>query len=609
MNIRPLLVSPWFPLMAALLGVALTLPSVTNGLVLDDTVHRMMFLGPEELREELQADLGMFTFLNGDPDRNVRLKQLGILPWWSDPEIRLSFSRPVTEIFHWLDYRLWPESPGGMHLHNLVWFGLLVFGLALLYRSIEGSGSVAGLAVLLYAIDDAHSLPVAWIANRNALIATFFGVFALLLHDRWRKGPHGLAPWGSAACFLLSLLSAEAGVATAAYLFAYAFCLERPGWRRKIGSLAPYLILGGIWFAYHRWGGYGAHGSGFYVDPGHEPGRFFLTALERGPILFLGQWFVPPANLSALVSREWVVRIVLFGWFFVLLVAWILHPLQKRSPTARFWGVGMVLSIPPICSVTPSERLLFFVGIGGHALLATWLLAAFKKESDVEFGWVRRKIMRVLALPLILLHLVLAPLGLFVSSATTLPMVERPVRETALSLAETGSLEGRSILILNTPSPILSAYLGPRLSVEGIPLPENIWSLVPGIYPLTVERKGPRALVLSTPDSFLLRPGTGLEGNPAFDERYVHQGFATLYRNHEDPIPAGETIPMEGWLIEVTGIGADNQPNEITLRFDKPIEEADIDWYRWEDNQVIPFPLPDVGEKKSVEPVEVSFVD
>ncbi len=80
-----------------------------------------------------------------------------------------------------------------MHLHSLLWLGALVVAAALLYRRILGPTWVAGLAALLYAVDDAHAAPAAYIANRNALIATCFGVLCLLCFARsrqegWRPG-------------------------------------------------------------------------------------------------------------------------------------------------------------------------------------------------------------------------------------------------------------------------------------------------------------------------------------------------------------------------------------------------------------------------------------
>ena len=55
----------------------------------------------------------------------------------------------------------------------------MVGALAALYRRLMGATAAAGLAALFYAIDDAHGPPVAFLANRNAMMATLFGVLAV----------------------------------------------------------------------------------------------------------------------------------------------------------------------------------------------------------------------------------------------------------------------------------------------------------------------------------------------------------------------------------------------------------------------------------------------
>ena len=78
-----------------------------------------------------------------------------------------------------VDYALWPDSGVGMHLQSLAWLACLVGLTALVYRRPIAVPLVAGLAALLYALDDAHGMPVAFLANRNAVVAASFGVLSL----------------------------------------------------------------------------------------------------------------------------------------------------------------------------------------------------------------------------------------------------------------------------------------------------------------------------------------------------------------------------------------------------------------------------------------------
>lgn len=223
---------PWA---AALVAAGLCLPALGVGLHMDDYAQRMTMLrAPRVLTEPL----AVFASLPGDPELNRRYMDLGILPWWTVPDYRLAFSRILSAVSMWIDYRLWPDSPVLMHAHSLLWLGLMVLVAALLYRRLLDAWS-AGLAALLYAFDEAHAMPTAWLANRNALIATALGLLALLAHDRWRRYGRRWGAAASAGCLALALLSGEAALGAAGYLAAYALILEDGSWSRRLGSLLP----------------------------------------------------------------------------------------------------------------------------------------------------------------------------------------------------------------------------------------------------------------------------------------------------------------------------------------------------------------------------------
>ena len=222
-----LLGSERFPIVAAVLAVTLAAPALGIGLFADDYMQRTVFLQPEAL-EGMFGDpfADFFTFGDGDPDRMGRFVDLGLFPWGTDLELKLRFWRPLTVATHWIDYALWPHRPWLMHLHSLVWFGALVVAVGLYYRRMMGPGVVAGLAALLFAIDDAHAWPAAWIANRNASIALLLGVLTLYLHDRWRRDRRGSAAVAAAACYLAALLAQESSVAV------WVVCVSTRHWRK-----------------------------------------------------------------------------------------------------------------------------------------------------------------------------------------------------------------------------------------------------------------------------------------------------------------------------------------------------------------------------------------
>ena len=171
-----------------ILAMLLALPSLWIGFGLDDWNQREFLLENHDLASLPKVMMELFVFLDGDPQRTQGLMDVGILPWWALDTVHVAFWRPLSAFTHWLDHVLWPGTPWLMHLHSLLWFGLVIVLVTLLYQRLMGATLTAGLAALLYAVDDAHGFAVAWIANRNILLATCFGALTLLAYDRWRRG-------------------------------------------------------------------------------------------------------------------------------------------------------------------------------------------------------------------------------------------------------------------------------------------------------------------------------------------------------------------------------------------------------------------------------------
>ena len=141
------------------------LPALKTGLVADDLMQRSVELRPSQLPARMHetgnpADSGSLSTvlfdlfgLNRNPQSMALMKNYGTLPWWTPDDLKLSLCRPVAAFTHWLDYRLFPDSPALMHAHNIAWFAVVVFLLTIVYRKLMGAGWAAGLAALLFLLD------------------------------------------------------------------------------------------------------------------------------------------------------------------------------------------------------------------------------------------------------------------------------------------------------------------------------------------------------------------------------------------------------------------------------------------------------------------------
>jgi len=578
---------PRLPICLAALAICLTLPALWVGWQLDDHFQRLVMVGGTGLDIEPGQ---MFSSLDGDPETNRLYIDMGVLPWWTADTFRLSFFRYLSVFTAWLDYRFWPESAALMHAHSLVWLGALVLAAAALYRRILGATWIAGLAGLLFAVDDAHAVPAAWLANRNIVLATFFGVLSILAHDHWRRGG---ARWGAVAgpVFLgLGLLSGEAATGAFGYLVAHALFLD-PGTRgRRVLALVPASVVLGAWGLIYRANGFGASGSGLYVDPMHDPLGFAAAFVERVPLLLMGQWTpitarVGIAHPGSLASPFWWIALGV-----ILVLGFALAPLLRRDATSRFWCLGMLLAVIPVAATFPAERLLFLVGVGAMGLAAQFLGGLYARATwvpDRKAWCVPAKGVAVL---LLLTHLVLAPL-----ITPVLAYAIRPVGERMLAAIDSvptdSSVTDRTLVVVNAPDYLMAvANINVVRALQGQPAPRAVRGLVTGPVAVDVARIDENTLKVRV------------------DEGLFSGSLGKLFRADSHPLDVGDEIRLTDMTARVTSLTPDGQPGEIVFRFTVPLEDPSLLWMQWERGRFVPFSLPRPGETVSL-PAVPDFFD
>src|SRR3954453_3699628 len=132
-----------------------------------------------------------------------------------------------------------------MHLLNCLLYAGLVWVATLAYRVLFGRElKLAALAALMFCIDESHAQSVGWIASRHVVLATLFALTALYLHVRSRREASLKLQVASLGAHALSLLSAEFGLATLAYLVAYAAIFESGTLLRRVRTIAPHVLIG-----------------------------------------------------------------------------------------------------------------------------------------------------------------------------------------------------------------------------------------------------------------------------------------------------------------------------------------------------------------------------
>jgi hypothetical protein len=583
---------PW---LAAVLGFLIFAPALALDLQFDDFSHRVALRPIAGLEQFARSPLDLFVFVDGNPELTRVATDRGLWPWFVNQDLRLSFLRPLSGLSHGLDFGLWPDHPWLMHLHSLLWYAALVLVAALCYRRLlapAGPAWVAGLAALLYAIDDAHLFPVAWLANRNAVIGGFFGVLALLAHDRWRRDGSRAAAALAPVALLAALLANEGAVAVGGYLLAYALFIDTGTRAQRWRSLIPGALVGVLWAAAYTLLGHGASGAGLYVDPVGEPLRFVRVVVERAPLLVWGQWAFPLADLHGLLSEPAARAMWLAALGLMVVLAVLLAPLVRRDRVARFWALGMVLALLPACGTFAANRLLIFVGLGGMGLLAQYLAWLRAPEA-----W-RRLRHRVVFAWLLAVHVVLALLGVVVGFQQ-IGSLSRLYQHMADTLPADEALRQQRLVIVGSPSALSSLYAFLIHAIDGRPLPDRALLLAPTVHELEVYRVDAHTLAVRPRGGLLLPPGRAPDGDgaaqPVLDVRYAFQQLDQVFRGPGLSFARGEVISLTGVTIEIAEVGAHGLATEIRFRFDEPLESPWIRWVTWTDGGYVPFALPAIG--------------
>lgn len=572
-----------FLVIAAVLAVVLLLPSLRAGFMMDDYAQWFWMRGGTGAPGGPRGSWDLFRFQGPERESFAIAMDRGFWPWWTNPEMRLAFFRPLTAITHAIDHALFPNSPALMRLESALMYAGGVVVVGLLYRRFLGATVAAGLATLMYAIDDAHAVTVVWISNRNAVLAAALGFGALLLHDQAIRRSDRRARVAAPIVFALAMLAAEAAIAVLAYLAAYALWLHTERLSRRLAALAPYLGITAVWAIVYKLGGYGAWGAEFYIDPGREPAHFLTALATRLPVLLEGQFSFPPSDMWLLVPPEHKATGIAVVAALVLLGSAVLAFGVRRTRENGFFATGMLLALVPVCATWPGDRLLIFAGFGAFGLVGDFLTAP---RELLTHG--RRVVVKAAAVFYILLHIVIAPVFFAGRAVQIAQMLHDPIERAAQSYPPSSELAGKTLMIVNGPDFLIPSFgMMVRLR-RGEPLPERMRQLAIAVQGRVLfKRTGERTVEM------LLENG------------FFHDAFSLVFRKGDPPMPLGHKVELPGMTATVKAYTADRKRvATVEFELDRPADDPGFVWVIWQGKQMERFTLPAVGEEVLLPPVD-----
>lgn len=593
--------------LAAVLGILFTLPSLWVGFAQDDYVFLTIFRGAPDIPILEQSIWDTYTFSEGDPARNHERMERGILPWWAVADWKVDVWRPLPSLLHWLDFRVFGENPVPMHAHSVLLYGAVCAAVALLFRALMGRAAL--LAALLFAVDAAHGMTVGWLSNRHALYMTGLCTLALLAHHRGRSAASWDRPWGAwrgygamaVTALALALFCSEGAVGLGGYLFAYAVCLDplartaRGGQPREIYAagairavliLLPYLAVVVLWRALYTGLGHGTHGSWLYTDPLHEPAAFLQHFPLYYPLSLFGVFGAPDCGIWLGLPDAARAPFLILVALYLAVVAWGLWPVIREQAVARFLALGCALALVPACSTLPADRNLMLPSLGAMGVLGAALWWYAHLPGDGRSTLRRRLFVGICGG----VNLVLSPL-LLPGASYTVAHMDRGFRHANDSAVPREPAPGVTYIALNTPLDYLGASLPVYRAATGQAQPAGWRWLCAGPHPVEVERLDGHRLVL--------RPHGG----------FLAPLFSQIFRRPEDfPMAAGDEVRLDGMaarVIETTGTG---RPLAVQFTFDAPLDSAAFQWITWSGGAYTPIALPAAGDRIEVPGLDIGLI-
>ena len=567
-------------LLAFAVGLLLYLPSLGSGFYLDDYILLTLV---DQGSPFQSSPWDLFSFTRGDLEVNAAMRAFGALPWWSAPDLQLAFFRPLSSALFRLDHALFGDAAWLYHLHNLAWWGALLAGVWRLYRRIL-PGTLAVLALGLFALDESHALPVIWVANRNALVAVVPVLWGFLAHLRWRQD--GWRPGAPLALlgYALGLAGGEAAVSMLAFPLAFELVAGTGGVRRRAAALAPIAAVVAAYAVVYKVGGYGAHGSGLYLHPLDSFGAWATAMPARLLTLLAGALATLSADLW-LVAPELRTVLVVVGAVAVLsftsrLRGVLADATPERRQTIGWLALGAVGSLLPGTATFPSDRMALSASVGVLALVSLVLARAWALRDEegrrplrawAAAGWVG------------LLHVVLPPLVVLgVQSA----MAEGSAQARAIAAASApglGPLAEEDVIVVAPGDYVIGVDLPHVWRQMGYPLARRWQVLTLAPLDLEVSRPDDRTLVLQVVDGQMM---TAL--------------FEQVFRGGDTPPLRVGDRALAGQLTATIEAAGEEGPTRVSFDFGGPLEEGGLLLVAWDGERLAPWTPPPVGGAASL---------
>lgn len=550
-------------LFAITILIILYLPGFGWDLFIDD--HIMRTAVQEETTLMNHGPFFLYSFATGDTQALQKQVDAGdYLPWWSPNNLIFNFFRPFSSFTIWIDYKLgfpnWLST-----LHSFLWYGFTLFALFKLYQLVFRNDdykdlSAAGLTLLawfLFAIDDAHSIPVNWISHRYTMISLGFGIWMLWAHEKHMRNTGSAYP--GPLFYILGLLSGESVLTTLGYLFFRSL--------KNLKSLIPYAVITIVYLIFYKLNHFGSLGSGSYINPMNDPLSFLQYAVWRWPALMGSQLGFITTDIWLSIPVDSMARpiIALLGLGLAALTYFLVKPLRDEEKWL-FWGAA--LSLLPVCAMFPHDRLLMAAGIGMFPVIARYLFAGRRRV----FWWF-----------LTVVHLFLAMIFLPLKTSfigSQIELASRSVREMPVP-----NENQKATVILNAPSYSLGVNLNTVARTEKW-AGRDRWIFIASMARSDHE--------VTRMDDHTIE----------LQADFLNFQMERSFRSADIPFAVGDVVDLSRVHIRIMEVNREGRPVRVRYTFTDPLDE--ILFLQWRTDHFDPFEIPQ-KDVKAVLPGEEQY--
>ena len=565
----------WVWALSLLALLALRLPVLSWGFGFDDYTHQWVL--NEEPEHPTLGATSLFDF-GSTPVAGSRTYEEGVVPFWSDPDMRARFLRPLTSLAIALEHRLFGSQALAYHLCGLALFALQLGLLARLYLRLGLEPGSAWLALLVFGLEDGSTAAVGWIANSSTLYVALGVTLCLSWLHEARTSQRDSRAWLAVLAALFALAAKESGVAALAILaLAGVLGLHRdwpPHDRLARASALVAALLALVYALAYVDLGYGTS-SAFYPTPWTDVSsfvRFLALHLTSGLATMAGPVIT---DIGLLHEETRPILIALGALVLALLVRPLARSVRELACGRLLLAIGILGFLPQLMAA-PSDRLIFVPMIGWAPLLAAAIRRGLRSAARAQ---------RVGARALATSTLLLSPLSLLAIESGFGDQI-RFARESLAGL-NVGQEEASDLIVLQAPFGTMMLSARAQYRHETADRDLRIWPLQFGRRGLRVTRSARDSLSIET-----------------LDESFLTLPFEYVYRSKLEPPQVGRLYTCRLFEARVAAVDA-RGVRRFELRLCAPdargFDSPDLCFARWDGEAIVRVAVPAVGQSLELE--------